>query len=199
MKRPRILVAGIGNIFFGDDAFGVEVAQRLARRPLPEEVRVVDFGIRGLDLTYALLDGYEAVILVDALPRGGEPGTLYVLEPQCGNSASDNTSAALEMHRLDPVKVLRLATAMGAKVERLLLVGCEPVPTDPLTLPSPPGGGEGWGEGEMTDGLSSAVRSAVARAIPLIESLIDRLLRGEPVETNAHSILSEKEVSPCRD
>jgi hydrogenase maturation protease len=70
MTRPRILVAGVGNIFLGDDAFGVEVARRLARRELPDAVRVVDFGIRGLDLTYALLDGYEAVILVDALPRG---------------------------------------------------------------------------------------------------------------------------------
>src|SRR5439155_13673490 len=84
MNRPRVLVAGVGNIFLGDDAFGVEVAQRLARRALPPEVRVVDFGIRGLDLTYALLDGYEAVILVDAAPRGGRPGTLYVLEPARG-------------------------------------------------------------------------------------------------------------------
>src|SRR5436309_933525 len=80
MQSPRILVAGIGNIFLGDDAFGVEVAQRLARRPLPDAVRIVDFGTRGLDLAYALLDGYEAVILVDASPRGGPPGTLYVLE-----------------------------------------------------------------------------------------------------------------------
>src|SRR5947209_3209759 len=74
--------AGVGNIFLGDDAFGVEVAQRLARRPLPAGVRVVDFGIRGLDLTYALLDPYDAVVLVDAAPRGNAPGTLYVLEPE---------------------------------------------------------------------------------------------------------------------
>src|ERR1700758_4827464 len=79
---PRILVAGVGNIFLGDDAFGVEVVQRLARRALPDGVRVVDFGIRGLDLVYALLDGYETVVLVDAAPRGGSPGTLYVLEPE---------------------------------------------------------------------------------------------------------------------
>src|SRR5438270_10803156 len=82
MTRPRVLVAGIGNIFLGDDAFGVEVAQRLAQRPLPAGVRVVDFGIRGLDLTYALLDGQDAVILVDATLRGGPPGTLYVIEPE---------------------------------------------------------------------------------------------------------------------
>ena len=73
-EHPRILVAGVGNIFLGDDAFGVEVVHRLSRRQLPEGVEVVDFGIRGLDLTYALLDGYEAVILVDAVPRGQPPG-----------------------------------------------------------------------------------------------------------------------------
>ena len=73
MSRPRILIACVGNIFLGDDAFGVEVARRLAERPLPEEVRVTDFGIRGLDLAYALLDDFEAVLLVDAAPRGGRP------------------------------------------------------------------------------------------------------------------------------
>ena len=89
MTRPRVLIACIGNIFLGDDGFGVEVARRLANRrlagrrsagpTLPDDVRVVDFGIRGLDLVYALLDGYETAILVDATPRGGEPGTLYLI------------------------------------------------------------------------------------------------------------------------
>jgi hydrogenase maturation protease len=166
MIRPRILVAGIGNIFLGDDAFGVEVAQRLACRALPEEVRVVDFGIRGLDLTYALLDGYEVVILVDAMPRGGAPGTLYVLEPDRGETAGDN-SVPMETHNLDPVKVLRLAGAMGGKVGRLLLVGCEPLWT---------------GDEDMPDGLSDPVRASVDEAIGLIESLVTRLLRGETVE-----------------
>src|SRR5262249_15201119 len=120
MTRPRILVAGVGNIFLGDDAFGVEVARRLARRPLPPEVRVVDFGIRGLDLTYALLDGYETVVLVDAAPRGGPPGTLYVLEPEPGEPPAGEAGPLFEMHSLDPVKVLRLAAALGGRVERLL-------------------------------------------------------------------------------
>src|SRR4051794_34789691 len=80
MSRPRILIACVGNIFLGDDAFGVEVARRLSGRPLPEGVRVVDLGIRGLDLAYALLDAYEAVILVDAAPRGNPPGTLVTLD-----------------------------------------------------------------------------------------------------------------------
>ena len=82
MSTPRILVAGIGNIFLGDDAFGVEVVNRLSRRALPDSVRVVDYGIRGLDLAYALLDDYDLVILVDAARQGEDPGTLYVLEPE---------------------------------------------------------------------------------------------------------------------
>jgi hydrogenase maturation protease len=167
MKRPRILVACVGNIFLGDDAFGVEVAQRLARRPLPEEVRVVDFGIRGLDLTYALLDGYETVILVDAVPRGGSPGTLYVLEP-ARDALPVPAGATIETHGMDPVKVLRLVEAMGGTIERLLLVGCEPTPDDTYE--------------DMQAGLSDPVQAAVEEAIPLLESLIARLLRGEPIE-----------------
>ena len=78
----RVLVAGVGNIFLGDDGFGVEVARRLAGERLPEDVRVADFGIRGVHLAYELLDGYDTAILVDAAPRGGQPGTLYVIEPE---------------------------------------------------------------------------------------------------------------------
>ncbi len=84
-SKPRILVAGIGNIFLGDDAFGVEVARRLSGRELPRGVRVTDFGIRGYDLAYALLDGYETTILIDACPRGEPAGTLYVIEPDLEN------------------------------------------------------------------------------------------------------------------
>ncbi len=86
MTPPRILIAGIGNIFLGDDAFGSEVARRLAAQPIPDGVRVVDFGIRGFDLAYALIDGYDATILVDATPRGGSPGTLYLIEPDPGEA-----------------------------------------------------------------------------------------------------------------
>jgi hydrogenase maturation protease len=169
MNPPRILVAGVGNIFLGDDAFGVEVAQRLAQRELPPEVRVVDFGIRGLDLTYALLDGYESVILVDALPRGGPPGTLYVLEPTTGNvAAGHETGVLIEAHNLDPAKVLRLAASMGGQVDHLLVVGCEPTPADD--------------EDDMREGLSDPVRASVDEAVRLIESLIARLLSGEPIK-----------------
>src|SRR5438034_3478053 len=121
--NPRILIAGIGNIFLGDDAFGVEVVRCLAGRRLPEGVRVVDFGIRGLDLAYALLDGYDAAIVVDVAPRGGRPGTLYVLEPTLPTA---DEAPLLEAHSMDPVRVLRTVAALGGKVERLLIVGCEP-------------------------------------------------------------------------
>jgi hydrogenase maturation protease len=181
MNRPRILVAGVGNIFLGDDAFGVEVAQRLARRPLPDGVRVVDFGIRGLDLVYALLDGCEAAILVDAVPRGGRPGTLYVLEP----TPAAGAVPAVEGHNLDPEKVLRLAAAMGGRVGRLLVVGCEPTPPDAA--------------GEMRMGLSEPVQAAVEEAIPLVEALLGRLLQGEDVESVYSIINPGKEVRPCRE
>src|ERR1700722_3084380 len=99
MKAGRILIAGVGNIFMGDDAFGCEVARRLGERPMAEGVTVKDFGIRGLDLTYAMLEGYEAVIIVDAAPRGGEPGTLYVIEPEAENTGGP---AAMDGHGMAP-------------------------------------------------------------------------------------------------
>lgn len=160
--RARILVACIGNIFLGDDGFGVEVAQRLSLRRLPDEVTVVDFGIRGLDLAYALLDGYEIVILVDAAPRGQAPGTLYVVEPNRDEilpNAGDNL--VTEAHNLSPAKVLRLAAVMGGATARILLVGCEPESIE--------------SESDMRMGLSPAVLRAVDQAIPLIESTIAEL------------------------
>lgn len=181
--RPRILVAGIGNIFLGDDAFGVEVARRLATLGLPDGVRVVDFGIRGLDLTYALLDGYETVILVDATPRGGEPGTLYVLELAMGDAAEEG-GVLVDVHGLDPAKVLRQAASLGARVDRLILVGCEPTPL---------GESEDFGA-EM----SAAALAAVGEAVPLIVSLVGRLLRGEEIAEGGNDITPGKEVGTWR-
>ena len=98
VRTPTILIAGIGNIFLGDDAFGVEVAQRLAGKKLPRGVRAIDFGIRGFDLAYALLDGTDVTILLDACPRGEKPGTLYVIEPDLDSlDAPDAESAPLWM------------------------------------------------------------------------------------------------------
>src|SRR5580700_5902734 len=103
MSAARILIAGIGNIFLGDDAFGVEVARRLANRPLPPGVRVVDFGIRGLDLTCALLENYDRVMLVDAVQRGGKPGALYLIEPLV------ESGGAMQTHEMTPSKALAAA------------------------------------------------------------------------------------------
>lgn len=161
MARPRILIAGVGNIFLGDDGFGSEVAQRLARRALPDEARVIDFGVRGFDLAYALLDGYDVTILIDAMPRGGAPGTLYTIEPDL-NELND-VAAPPEAHALDPLRVLALARSMGGEFKRLLLLGCEP-----LTL--------GPEEGQM--GLSEPVMAAADEAVKMIESLVAETLEG---------------------
>src|ERR1700704_4403857 len=110
MKNDQsILVAGIGNIFLGDDAFGCEVTRRLVERTWPDRVRIVDFGIRRFDLAYALLDGYDVTILVDATPRGGEPGTVYTIEPDLDHlDAVDGQGMMVETHGMNPLKVLRM-------------------------------------------------------------------------------------------
>jgi len=159
MSEPRILVAGIGNIFLGDDAFGVEVVRRLSRRVLPDYVRVVDYGIRGLDLAYALLDGYDLAILVDAAGRGEDPGTLYVLEPEIRDADVNASQPVLmEAHGMNPMRVLDMVRAMGGRPQRVLVVGCEPA-----TLGD---------EFEGTMGLSAPVEAAVDGAIAMVESLI---------------------------
>lgn len=152
----RILIAGIGNIFFGDDAFGCEVISELSRRNLPAEVCINDFGIRSYDLACALTKDYEAVILVDAAPRGQPPGTVYLIEPEI-EEVQKLAPATPDGHSLDPVSVLQLAQSLGGFSGKLFLVGCEPavLETD---------------DGSM--GLSEPVREAVPRAIDLIDSLL---------------------------
>ena len=154
----RVLVAGIGNIFLADDGFGVEVVRRLSERELPEDVEVADFGIRGLDLAYALMDPYEAVVFVDALPRGEEPGTVYLIEPE----VEDGGEIALDTHGMDPVKVIRFARAMGAEIPRTLVVGCEP-----QNILS----GENYDD--MLMELSEPVLAAVDEAAKLVQSLVE--------------------------
>lgn len=175
MQKPSILVAGIGNIFLGDDAFGVEVVRRMAGLKLPESVRVSDFGIRGFDLAYALQDGYETTIVVDACPRGQAPGTLYVIEPDLNAlDDPDAPQATVEAHAMNPLSVLRMAKAMNIQVKKVLLVGCEPE-----TL-----GGE---EGQM--GLSAPVEAAVDDAVKLVESLVNRILNGDGPDSRLGSRL----------
>src|SRR5215467_15296504 len=127
MSEVRILVAGIGNIFLGDDAFGCEVLKRLNQRGWPENVRMFDFGIRGFDLSYALLDGYDLTILVDAAPRGDTPGTVYIIEPDLREFETlDRGAMVVQTHGMDPVQVLTMAKSMGGQLNKLILVGCEP-------------------------------------------------------------------------
>jgi hydrogenase maturation protease len=158
----RILVAGIGNIFLGDDAFGCEVARQLAQQSWPENVRVVDFGIRGFDLAYALLDGQDVTILVDATPRGEAPGTLYTIEPDLNELDELDLEAIPETHGMNPLKVLKMVKAMGGEFKQILLVGCEPATFGPE-------------EGVM--GLSGPVQAAVPEAVRIIESLIKQVER----------------------
>ncbi|MGA2427756.1 MAG: hydrogenase maturation protease [Candidatus Acidiferrum sp.] len=161
----RILIAGIGNIFLADDGFGVEVASRLASRSFPAGVRVTDFGIRGFDLAYALMDGYETTILVDAYPGEAEPGTLFVVEPDFSSLNSAGAQQGLvEPHAMNPINVLRMATSMGGQLKRVLLVGCIPATLGPE-------------EGQI--GLSEPVEAAVDEAAKLVESLVNRILAGE--------------------
>jgi hydrogenase maturation protease len=150
-----VLIAGIGNIFLGDDGFGSEVARHLANRVTWPGVRIVDFGIRGLDFAYALLDGYEATIIVDATCRGGQPGTIYVIEPDLNEPHQAHPT--VEAHAMDPVRVLALARSMGAELKNIRIIGCEPAT---------------FGADEGHIGLSPPVAAAIEPAVQAIESLI---------------------------
>jgi hydrogenase maturation protease len=161
-QKPRVLVAGIGNIFLGDDGFGVEVARRLLERPRNGAVRVVDFGIRGLDLAYALQDGYENTILVDAFPHGQVPGTVSILEPDLNDLSS--AGDFVQPHAMHPMNVLRMAAAMNGPLKGILLVGCEPADM-------------GGDEGRM--GLSPAVEAALDDTVNRIEVIVNRILDGK--------------------
>jgi hydrogenase maturation protease len=151
----RMLVAGIGNIFLGDDGFGVEVANRLATEQLPREVVVRDFGIRGLHLAYEMLGGeYETTILVDAVPRGGAPGTVYLIEPE--TSAAETGASVPDAHSMDPGAVLGMVQALGGVPGRVLIVGCEPESV------------------EERMGLSPIVQGAVGEAVRFVREIIER-------------------------
>ena len=173
----RILVAGVGNIFCGDDAYGVEVIGRLlGERLLPSAIDVVDFGVRGLDLAYALCDGYDCVIIADAAARGEKPGTVSLLEPEFPPLRADAPRVALDStHGLDPEKVLALVTMLGGGCKRIFFVVCEPFDL----------GGE---DGAM--GLSNVVAGAVQPGVELIERLVSSLLRDESVDETALSVRS---------
>lgn len=157
-----VLVAGIGNVFLADDGFGVEVVRRLAGHRLPEAVHVVDYGIRGVHLAYELLDGrYDTLIMVDAMPVEGPPGTLAVIEvgPDAVEDADDDAregpfgAPAVDGHGMHPLAVLRLLDRLGGRLDRVLVVGCRPEAIE-----------------ERME-LSPAVRAAVDEAVRLVVEL----------------------------
>lgn len=152
----RVLVAGIGNIFCADDGFGVEVARRLAAMPLPDRVKVADFGIRGVHLAYEMLDGgYDQVILVDALPQDEAPGTIAVVEPELTPGDPDEAAVTWNAHAMHPAAVLRLTQQIGGRLPHVLVVGCQP------------------GRLDEDIGLSPAVAAAVDEAARIVLGLVE--------------------------
>jgi hydrogenase maturation protease len=164
----KVLVAGVGNIFFSDDAFGCEVVRRLAKEDLPEGVVVADFGIKGVHLAYELLEGYDTVIVVDAAPCGGKPGDLYLIEPKLEEiaesplvqAASEGESALIDAHGLEPEAIFGMLKALGGNVGRALVVGCEPENIE-----------DGLGLSATVD---AAVEPAVARLVDIIHRVHNR-------------------------
>jgi len=163
LARP-VLVAGVGNIFFGDDGFGVEVAGRLAGLDLPDGVTVADYGISGMHLAYDLANGYETAVVIDAAPRGGTPGTVYLLEPEPEPRPEPAARAAagplaggalFDAHGMQPDVVLGVLGMLGARAKRVLIVGCEPASAEPGI------------------GLSAPVAAAVGRAVQMVLKLLD--------------------------
>ncbi|MDG4826331.1 hydrogenase maturation protease [Asanoa sp. WMMD1127] len=152
-----VLVAGIGNVFLGDDGFGPAVARHLVERgDLPDQVRVVDYGVRGLHLAYDLLDGVAALVLVDALPGDDPPGTVTVLEV----GPSDVPVAGVDAHAMDPATVLATLRRLGGTLPPTYVVGCRPATLD-----------EGMG-------LHPAVAAAVPEAVAAVDVLLGKLTTG---------------------
>lgn len=152
----RVLVAGVGNVLRADDAFGVEVARRLSGCPLPVGVRVVETGIGGIALVQELSDGWDALIVVDAVDRGRPPGTVMLIEPDVVDvhalSWSDRHDLLADMHLATPERVLMLARALGVLPPQVLIIGCQPEDADELR----------WG---LSDSVTVAVDIAVGEIL----------------------------------
>jgi hydrogenase maturation protease len=149
----RTLVAGVGNVFQRDDAFGVEVIRLLAGRPRPPGVKVADFGIRGVHLVYELLDGCDLFVLVDAAQRGHAPGTVTVIEVESAGAASP--SGVMDAHGLAPDQVFAMLDLMGSRPGRSLVVACEPADVS------------------AGMGLSDQVREALPHAVRAVEEILE--------------------------
>ncbi len=167
----KILVAGVGNLLRGDDAFGVLVAQRLEQLSLPEGVRVAEVGISGVSLVQELMEKHDACIIVDTVNRSGAPGTLYLLEPEIelpqGKDAQELHRELVDMHYADPSRALLLATVLGVKPAQTFVLACQPAQME-----------------EMAESMTPAVERAVEEAVRMIQELIVRLQQGLPVSTS---------------
>jgi len=154
----KLLIAGVGNIFLGDDGFGVEVANRLATSALPDFVRVADYGIRGMHLAYDLASSYDGAILVDATARGGAPGTIYLIEPELSADGAEagDLSPLFNAHGMQPDVVLSMLSLLDSRDLQVLVVGCEPANVD------------------YGIGLSEPVAAAVDEAVAVIADLVAR-------------------------
>lgn len=172
-RGPRVLVAGIGNIFLGDDGFGPEVARRLAGQPVPDQVKVADFGIRGVHLAYELLDDYGTVVLIDAVSRGDPPGTVSVIEPSTDPADGDGVLEAMDAHGMNPEAVLAMVGDLGGHLNRVLVVGCEAA--------------------QVEDGIG--LSGAVARAVPVAVGVVQELI-ASVVGTSDPSDPLDKESLP---
>ena len=163
-ERVRgILVAGVGNAWLRDDGFGGEVVRRLQARELPPGVAVMDAGTGGLDLAYEVMRGYDALVILDVSEQGGEPGTLYVMEPdEASVDAGIEDGQTINPHGMDPQTVLRFVRSLGAWPGKVVVIACEPANVAEM----------GWG-------LSDEVLSAVDRAVELAAATIAELRRDE--------------------
>jgi hydrogenase maturation protease len=160
----RVLVDGVGNLLRGDDGFGVEVAQRLAQRTdLPPEVRVVETGIGGVGLVQELMDGFDVLVVLDVVRRGGAPGTLYLLEPRVDDlhawSDDERRTFLADLHQAEPSRALILARALGVLPPRVLVLACEPLETDEVAI-------------GLSEPVDRAAALAVERVVELVRSLI---------------------------
>ncbi len=157
-----ILIAGVGNSWLRDDGFGGEVARRLSELELPGGVSVMDAGTGGLDLAYEVMRGYDALVVLDVSPQGGEPGTLYVMEPdEEAVPGAIEDGDVINPHAMDPQTVLRFVKSVGAWPGRVVVIACEPAEVSEM----------GWG-------LSERVQEAVARAVALVLETVEQLQGG---------------------
>jgi len=160
----KILVAGMGNVLRGDDGFGIRVVDELKKNHnTPAEVDIYEAGIGGIGLVQELMNGYDALVVVDAVEKGAAAGTLFVIEPLEHQTAITDEklhASMVDMHYADPSKVLLMAKVLNVCPPKVFLVGCQPEYVD-----------------DAVEGLRPPVEQAVPQAVEEVLSLIDELLK----------------------